>query len=305
MGRVYNALLRSDRWKDRSRPIASPASPAEDRRDGGQPSPAAEPAAPQIEREPEGPFVFEGAPELDEFAPAALQQPIIDDLALDQFARDQLAAERIAQEPATVAPDLPKMPAPSRLRVAPVPPPAPAFVEPRRRANVASLSVDPHLAAVASTDDLAGERYRTLAVRLINFASKRKLKTLLVTSARQGEGKSTVAANVAWIMAKSGERRVLLLDADVRRPSAARMLGIKSAGGWLDMAERDAKLEDVAVRIDPNGLYVLAPGSSARSHENGNAPAPEQNAAETLTSARAEKLLKDLEAHFEDRKSVV
>jgi capsular exopolysaccharide synthesis family protein len=177
-------------------------------------------------------------------------------------------------------------------------------VEPRQHANVLDLTLDPHLSAIALSDDLASERYRTLAVRLINFASKRKLKTLLVTSAQEGEGKSTVAANLAWVMAKAGARRVLLVDADLRRPSAARMLGVKPNGGWLDMTEGLMKLEDAAVRLDPNSLYLLAPRSARNEAKNGSlnagASSPDPVAAsEALTSSRVEELLQDLERHFD------
>jgi capsular exopolysaccharide synthesis family protein len=182
-----------------------------------------------------------------------------------------------------------------RLRVAAVPAP-PAFTEPQRALSVLDLEVEPHLAAVAASDALAAERYRTLAVRILNLASRRKLKTMLVTSAQEGEGKSTVAANLAWVMAKKEERRVLLIDSDLRRPSIGRMLGIETENGWLDIIDAKAGLHEAAVRIDPNGLYVLTPRGTREAalqsdyHTGGS---------DAFTSSRVEEMLRDLENFFD------
>ena len=67
----------------------------------------------------------------------------------------------------------------------------PIFVEPREVTNIKSLSLDPHWAAITGSDALAIERYRTLAVRVGTIAARRRLQTLAVTSAEDGEGKST------------------------------------------------------------------------------------------------------------------
>jgi Mrp family chromosome partitioning ATPase len=101
-----------------------------------------------------------------------------------------------------------------------------------------------------------------LAVKLLNLADRRKLKTLLITSAEAGEGKTTVATAVAWLMAKHPERRVLLIDANPASPSVGRTLGIDSKRGWLNLVDRSCELKHALVRLDPNGLYVMTPGAS-------------------------------------------
>ncbi|HVG18582.1 MAG TPA: CpsD/CapB family tyrosine-protein kinase [Blastocatellia bacterium] len=153
-------------------------------------------------------------------------------------------------------------PAPTALAPAPPTPqpPAPVFEEPREITNIRSLTIDPHLVALTAQDALAQERYRSLGVRVINAASGRKIKTIAVTSAEEGEGKTTVAINLAWVLANRSERRVLLIDASMRSPSVSRMLGLASARGWLGLADDLSGLAGVMVRLDPNGLYVMAPG---------------------------------------------
>jgi Mrp family chromosome partitioning ATPase len=122
-----------------------------------------------------------------------------------------------------------------------------ALKEPSDIYNIADLGFDPHLAALAGTDALAAERYRTLAARLLSLTDRLKLKSLLITSAEPSEGKTTVAINIAWALAKRPGRRVLLVDANPE-PAVGRALGLYRKGAsWA------AEL----VRLDPNRLYVL------------------------------------------------
>src|SRR5205085_5226826 len=120
--------------------------------------------------------------------------------------------------------------------------PASPFEEPRQIVNVKSLKIAPHVAALAGGDALAAERYRTLAVRLSTLAARRKIKSVVVTSAYAGEGKSTVAANLAWTLARRGERRVLLLDASLNGASLNHLLGVQPARGWLAISDVPAEL---------------------------------------------------------------
>jgi capsular exopolysaccharide synthesis family protein len=183
---------------------------------------------------------------------------------------------------------------PRRLQVAPMPKPTAIFEEPSTIVAASNLTVEPHLVAINGSDVLAAERYRTLAVRLLNMASRhnKKTKTLLITSAKEGEGKTTVAANLAWVMAKPGERRVLLMDAHIQNPSVCSKLNLQPQCGWLDVVDGTSKFVDAAIRLDPSGLYVMSPRKMA----NGATTAL---TADALTSSRVEKLFKELEQYFD------
>lgn len=183
---------------------------------------------------------------------------------------------------------------PRRLQVAPMPKPVVVFTEPTTMVTVDNLHVEPHMVAINGSDVLAAERYRTLAVRLLNMASRqnKKTTTLLITSARPGEGKTTVATNLAWVMAKPGERRVLLIDAHVQNASVCTRLTLKPQAGWLDVVDGNCQFANAAIRIDPNGLYVMSP----RKLENG---LTNTSTADVLTSSRFEKLFKELEQYFD------
>ena len=71
----------------------------------------------------------------------------------------------------------------------------------------------------------AAEAYRTLRTNLTFAALDKPIETLLVTSAAPDEGKSIVLANLAVTMAQ-GERRTILVDADLRRPSLHEIFGV-------------------------------------------------------------------------------
>lgn len=83
--------------------------------------------------------------------------------------------------------------------------------------------------------------------------------TLLVTSALPGEGKSTVAVNLALALSEVCDR-VLLVDADLRRPSVADRLGLEGAAGLSTVLVGRATFDDVVQEWGPQGLAVLTAG---------------------------------------------
>ena len=85
------------------------------------------------------------------------------------------------------------------------------------------------------------EAYRALRTNL-DFASlDRALKTLVVTSAGVGEGKSTTLANLAVVSAQAG-RKVVLVDADLRRPTLHQIFGLGNETGLTTVMMDDAAL---------------------------------------------------------------
>jgi capsular exopolysaccharide synthesis family protein len=81
-----------------------------------------------------------------------------------------------------------------------------------------------------------------------------------VTSALSGEGKSTISANLAVALAQTGAR-VLLVDADLRRPTVAEVLGVEGGVGLTTVLAREAELADVVQEWGTAGLHVLPSGA--------------------------------------------
>jgi capsular exopolysaccharide synthesis family protein len=81
-----------------------------------------------------------------------------------------------------------------------------------------------------------------------------------VTSALPGEGKSTISTNLAVALAQTGAR-VLLVDADLRRPTVAEILGVEGGVGLTTVLARDAELAEVVQEWGTAGLHVLPSGA--------------------------------------------
>ncbi|MCP2369475.1 capsular exopolysaccharide synthesis family protein [Agromyces terreus] len=103
------------------------------------------------------------------------------------------------------------------------------------------------------------ESFRALRTNLQFLDAARPERSFVVTSSIESEGKSTTAANLAIALADAGAR-VLLVDADLRRPKVASYLGIEGAVGLTDLLIGRADLQDVIQPWGRGQLYVLPAG---------------------------------------------
>jgi capsular exopolysaccharide synthesis family protein len=126
-----------------------------------------------------------------------------------------------------------------------------------------------------------GESFRAMRTALISRYPDAGTKLVLVTSAQPLEGKTTTAANIAMALAYGGSR-VLLIDADMRRPGLHRPLRLNNDRGLSQVLVGQARVRDVIQRtIDPNLLAITA----------GKTP---PNPSELLASERMRTLLTNL-----------
>jgi capsular exopolysaccharide synthesis family protein len=103
------------------------------------------------------------------------------------------------------------------------------------------------------------EALRQLRTNLQYVDVDRPVKTLVVTSAMPGEGKSSTACGLAMLLADTG-RRVLILDADLRRPRIADYLGLEGAAGLTTVLAGKVKIDEVLQRFGEH-LWVLPSGA--------------------------------------------
>ena len=89
------------------------------------------------------------------------------------------------------------------------------------------------LVAGLSPKSLAAEQYRQLRTRLAHAEGANNLRTVLVTSPQKGEGKSITSANLALTMAQELQRRVVIVEADLRKPTLQHLFGLPSGPGLL------------------------------------------------------------------------
>jgi len=126
-----------------------------------------------------------------------------------------------------------------------------------------------------------GEAFRALRTALIAKCAGGGTRIIVVTSAQPLEGKTTTAANIALALAYSGTR-VLLVDADMRRPGLHRPLRLTNERGLSQVLTGQARVRDVIQRtVDPNLLAITA----------GHTPS---NPSELLSSERMKTLVTNL-----------
>lgn len=104
------------------------------------------------------------------------------------------------------------------------------------------------------------ERYRLLRLRLNAVRAESEIKTLLITSPGPQEGKSNLTLNLAAAMAEKKKQSVLILEADLRRPSLVRELGLRLPSGLTQCTRSDVGLQSTIYRIEPFGFYLLPAG---------------------------------------------
>ena len=129
------------------------------------------------------------------------------------------------------------------------------------------------------------EQYRRLAATLHHFQAEQGLRRLTVSSSVPGEGKTLTVVNLAMTLSESYRRRVLLIDAQLRRPSIHDVFGISNEYGLCD-ALRPEPSELRLSRVSPM-LWVLPAGSSGA------------NPMEALASARMEQFLDEVAVSFD------
>ncbi|MDP8255991.1 MAG: polysaccharide biosynthesis tyrosine autokinase [Candidatus Alcyoniella australis] len=128
-----------------------------------------------------------------------------------------------------------------------------------RRGAEAPPGISPQLVTRLNPKSPASEAFRSLRTNLQFGDPDHKLHTLLVTSAGPGEGKSTISANLAVTIAAAG-RRVLLIDADLRKPSINRIFQIEREPGLTNVLTGQNAWRDVVRSTQIEGLDVLASG---------------------------------------------
>ena len=123
--------------------------------------------------------------------------------------------------------------------------------------------VGPESRAVVYSDprSAGADRFRLLQMRLRNMRASRQLKVLLITSPEPGDGKTTVALNLAIALTERGKRPVLLLESDVYRPTLTKRLGLNSWMGLTDCFESGRDPMQAIRRVDPLGFYLLPAGT--------------------------------------------
>jgi capsular exopolysaccharide synthesis family protein len=121
---------------------------------------------------------------------------------------------------------------------------------------------DPHLIMVNRPGSPIAERYRRLRLQLDRPGPDGSTRqVIVVTSAVPEEGKTTTAINLALALAEDRDRRTLLIDADLRRPSVTRYLSPQPTLGLSEVLTGEAPLDHVIIEVKAARLWILPAGA--------------------------------------------
>lgn len=152
----------------------------------------------------------------------------------------------------------------------------------------------PMLVSANAVHSPAAEEFRKLKQNLVRVTQKEGFQnTLLVTSGTTGEGKSVTAANLAVSLAQEFDHTVLLVDADLRRPTCHTLLQVEAEKGLADCLVNGTDISEAMVRVGVGKLSFLPAGAAV------------PNPGELLASARMKRLLQEMKHRYPDRYIVV
>jgi capsular exopolysaccharide synthesis family protein len=143
--------------------------------------------------------------------------------------------------------------------VATPPPVAAPSLTPARLVSGARL--DPRLVTAASTDAVAIEQYRALRTRIVHADPMTPVNVVLITSPGRGEGKTLTVGNLGLAMAQEWQRRICIMDADLRHPQMHRLFGLPDGPGLCDVLTGRATLEEALVTLEEHQVTILPAGN--------------------------------------------
>jgi len=104
-----------------------------------------------------------------------------------------------------------------------------------------------------------------LAARLQTLKAQNRMKRILVAGCGFGSGSSLISANLAIVLAQDPSHRVLLVDANLERPSLSNMFGIKTEKGLSDHLQTGEPFENLVCQLSPGRIWFLPAGPRPRS----------------------------------------
>ncbi|MEH7004733.1 MULTISPECIES: CpsD/CapB family tyrosine-protein kinase [Priestia] len=148
------------------------------------------------------------------------------------------------------------------------------------------LTLKRRLLAHNSPKDPVAEQYRTIRTNIQFSDTEQDIKSIMLTSTGPGEGKSTTASNLATVYAQQG-LRVLLIDADLRKPTAHYTFRLENHVGLTNVLTKQSTLGQAVQTTEVPELFLLTSG-----------PIP-PNPAELLASNNMTELLKEMKEEFD------
>jgi exopolysaccharide/PEP-CTERM locus tyrosine autokinase len=160
---------------------------------------------------------------------------------------------------------------------------------PRAPRVVEGIAANQRLVAYYEPGSLAAEQFRKLRTQLLRLRLSRPPRTILVTSATAGEGKTLVAANLAAGIAYDLNAYALLVDCDLRNPSLGQWFSLNNGYGLADYLIGKKEIPELLLKTEVEKLKVLLSGTM------------QDNPTELIGSAKMEALIQEFKSRYNDR----
>jgi protein-tyrosine kinase len=158
-----------------------------------------------------------------------------------------------------------------------------------RKAAPEDMVLDNRLVSFFEPSSMVAEQFRRLRTYVIRPGMENSPKTILVTSAMAGEGKSMIAINLAITIAVDLNSNALIVDCDLRNPTLSRWFGLREKRGLSNYLLGEDELPELLVKTSVDKLTIL-PGGTIQ-----------DNPVELIGSNKMKSLVADLKARYADR----
>jgi protein-tyrosine kinase len=150
-------------------------------------------------------------------------------------------------------------------------------------------NIDKNLITINKPNSMEAELFRVLRGKILFPVSGKPPRSILITSAVPGEGKSYITSNIAVHMAQYIDKTVLLMDCDLRRPTIHKIFGFNHVNGLSEYLTNHTKLSNVLLKTMVDELTLLPAGK------------PPDNPSEILSSSKMVYLIDELKSRYDDR----
>lgn len=166
--------------------------------------------------------------------------------------------------------------------------------EPKAVTTGASMNtIDKNLVSINKPYSMEADLFKVLRGKILFPVSGKPPRSILVTSAVPGDGKSFIASNLAVNMAQNIDETVLLVDCDLRRPSIHKNFGFNHVKGLSEHLTNNTKLDHLFLKTVAEKLTLLPAGK------------PPANPSEILSSAKMVDLIEELKSRYDDRYLII
>ena len=159
--------------------------------------------------------------------------------------------------------------------------------------KVEGISSDLKPVPLLLSGSLAAEQFRKLRTYLLRFKTQGAPKTIMVTSATSGEGKTFVSANLAISISHELHTHALLVECDLRNPNLAQWFGLEGGKGLSDYLAGNGNTSELLMKTNVEKLNLLPAGTI------------QDNPTELIGSKKMETLIHELRSRYPDRVVVI